>query len=606
MSYHIEGKDIVMNGFEKGISDSVYSGVGDMRNMEIVGYPGESSVALATAQVTKPAIFNAVAFTSVASTDRLTVASVTGLYAGSAIVLNTNSSTGLSTGKVYYVQNIVGLTFQLSLGAAITTPVNFSTDGSGTLTTYQFAGTSPVAYYADTTGGLAGINSIFVTDNNAQLWAFMNQALTDLPANTLIFMGNIGGVAASAIKGTTGINIWNGYLFLFGTVTVGTDVADVGDLLFDPATAWDYTWQNLDTRSLNSVINSLVSSEDGNLYWISSEGLGSLIETPGDSFDPSDSASYSLANGDALLLPEEDNANCIAELGSNLLIGAQKNFVYVWNKIDAGFSGLLNIPDYFTSFIVAASNNAYVFAGTRGRIYITNGSGIDLYKKIPDYVTGLVNPFFQWYDANFGRNQLYFAFGVRNSAGTLQDLCSGAWAIDLESDALRMLNKTSDAAYAGTVRMVTPRPGNNTGSATSGVVGNSIAIGYYNSTASYIDYSTAVPYTNYESFLHTEMIPVGTVLDPFTPSQIEWKTSAPLVSGEGVRISYRTNIAANFTQIGESTTAGEISGLFQTNFEKAQWVQFLVETKSTSSTPSYARLTEIRVRDWPSGVNNKN
>jgi len=606
MSYHIEGKDIVINGFEKGISDSVYSGVGDMRNMEIVGYPGEASVTLGTAQVTKPAVYNAVAFTSTASTDRLTVASMSGIYAGTAIVLNTSSSTGLSTGTVYYIQNIVGLTFQVSIGPASTTPVNFSTDGSGTLTTYQFSGSSPIAYYADNTGGLAGINSVFMTDSEAKLWVFMNQVITDVPANSLIFMGNIGGVAASGIKTITGINIWNGYLFLFGIVTVGTDVADVGDLLFTPAAAWDYTWQNLSTRSSNGVINSLVSSEDGNLYWISSDGLGSLIETPGDSFDPGDSASYSLANGDALLLPEEDSANCIAELGSNLLIGAQKNFVYVWNKIDAGFSGLLNIPDYYTSFIVAASNNAYVFAGTRGRIYITNGSGIDLYKKIPDYVTGLLNPFFQWNDANFGRNQLYFAFSVRNSAGTLQDLCSGAWAIDLESDALRMLNKTSDAAYAGTVRMVTPRPGNNTSSPVSGILGNSIAIAYYNSTASYIDYSTSTPYTNYESFLHTEMIPVGTILDPFTPSQIEWKTSAPLVAGEGVRVSYRTNISANFTQIGETTTAGVLSDLYQTNFEKVQWVQFLVETKSTASTPSYARLTEMRVRDWPSGVNNKN
>jgi len=622
MSYTIEGKDIVITGFEKGIADSPYAGIGDMRNIEIISTPGEAAVALGTTGVTKPPVFNATSFTATASNDTITVASTSGMYAGTAIVLNTNSAGGLSTGKVYYVQNLTSTTFTLSLGAGTTTAVNITADGSGTFTTYQFADSGPVAYFPDTTGALAGVNSVFVTDANGHVWTFFQSSIGTFPANTLVFMGNIAGVVTSGIPSISGITVWNGYLFLLGIVTAGTDIASVGNLLFDPASCWTYTWQNLDTRSTDGVNPTLVSKEDGNLYWCSSDGLGSLIETPGSSFNPSTPATYTLNNGDALLVPETDEATCIAELGQNILIGGLGSFVYVWNKIDPGFSDLLNVPDNFTKKIIATNQNAYIFAGTRGRIYITNGSGIDLYKKIPDYLTGLFNPFYVWGDASFGRNQLFFSFYVRNSAGTIQSLCSGAWAIDLDSEAMRMLNKTSDASYGGIVRMVTLRPSDNTGSPLSSVVGNNLAIGWYNgSNTSFIDVSTAVPYTNYESYMELDMIPVGTFLDRFTPTQIEWKTSMPLGGGgtlEKIRISYRENLLDAFTVIGETqatgtnvvgtttgtTTGYAVSDYFSANFQNIQWVQLKVELASNSTTPTYNRLTEVRIRDWPSGKNN--
>ena len=169
MSYRIEGKDIVLDGFEKGIADSPYSGPADMRNIELLAVPGEASVALATTTITQPPVFNAVSFTAAAATDRLTVASTTGLYEDAAIVLNTNSATGITTGVVYYVRNIVGLTFQLS-AAAISSVIDITVDGSGTLTTYQYAANSPVSYWVDSTGGILGVNSTFYADGAGHVW----------------------------------------------------------------------------------------------------------------------------------------------------------------------------------------------------------------------------------------------------------------------------------------------------------------------------------------------------------------------------------------------------------------------------------------------------
>lgn len=604
MAYHIEGKDIVINGFEQGISDSIYTGAADMRNMETLTVPGEASVSLATSNLTLPPVVTALAFTAIASTNIFTVASTSGWYEGMAINFpSIVGAPGFSTATVYYVRNISGNTFKISVSPNGST-LDVTLDTSGTLTSYTYAVNSPISYWNEIDGSLSGVNATILSDSTAQVWVYFQGSVGTLPQNTLIFMGNIGGVAASGAKTPNGVAVWNGYLFLIGTVVAGTDILNLGNFITGgPAANWTYTWHSLNGQGSNGAIDILASQEDGNLYFVSTNGLDSIILTPGDSFDPVTPATYTI-NSPAVAVPATDEATCIAELGATILIGGRNSFVYVWDKLAPGFSGLLNVPDTYIYKIVATNQNAYVFAGVRGKIYLTNGSGMDLFKKIPDYLTGSLNTLYNWEDASFARNQLYFSFIAKSPAGTTLDTVAGAWVIDLDNDALRMLNKVSTSGYAGVVRMITPRPPSNSGSPTSDIVGQNITMGWYeNNGNSVISVSSADPYTNYESYLDTELIPVGTFLDPFTPSQIEWKTSAPLVAGEEVRISYRPYGSGSWTVIGTSTTAGNVSDLFKANFQKVQWVQFRAETKSTATTPSYTRLTEIRVRDWPSGKN---
>lgn len=516
------------------------------------------------------------------------------------------ATSGLSESTVYYVRDISGNTFKLSLapeGAAI----NLTSDSVGTLTTYQYGnqrGTgakAPVAYYLDRQGVWNGVPSTLLTDGSNYAWVVLSSTDGVLDANKLIFLGNIGGIGSDATV-ETGIVYWNSYILLFGG-SGSIDYANVSTLnTSGPATAWSYGWKTVTLSALNGRIPVVSAKEDGNLYFGTSSGVGSIIETPGDSFDPTDATSYTYTS-DALSFPESDKITCMAELGNLLILGGRNNFVYTWDKLSPGFNGLLNVPDVFTYAIVALNNNAYMFSGVRGRIYITNGSGVELYKKVPDYVTGTVNPYIIWRDANFNRNQIYFSFSAQNNALTDQGTVSGVWALETETGAMYLLNKTSNSGYTGTTNMALPMPPLTAGG--NPPPGAGVMIGWYSGSTYTLDIGTSTPYTNYESYVHTDMIPVGTFLDPFTPSQIEWKTSAPLVSGESVRVSYRTNISDSFTTIGTSSTAGVLSDLYQTNFQKAQWVQFRVETSSTASSPSYTRLTELRIRDFPSGKDSR-
>jgi hypothetical protein len=603
MAYSIQGKDIVLAGFESGIAETPYAGVADMRNVELISVPGEASVEPILAAAAVPPTVTALAYSADATTDTLTVASTTGWYNGMAIVLAANTATGLSNGVVYYVHNLTSTTFTLTPAPSLSGVINITTNGTGTLTSYLYGGTgSPYSYYIDRNGSLAGSNATYLVDAKNYVWVILTEAQQDIPANTLIFMGNIG---VTSFTPTSGISIWNGYILLW--TFQGIDYARANTAwVTSVTTAWNYLWEVTSNQSVSGRIGTLVSKEDGNQYWTSTSGLGSIIEQPGSSFNPTNAATYAITD-DALLLPETDESTCIAELGSLILIGGRTSFVYLWNKIDPGFSGLLNIPENFTNNIVATSQNAYIFAGNRGRIYITNGSGVDLYKKFPDYIVGALNPIIRWQDANFGRNQLYFALTATDMDATAINTLAGIWAIDLDTDALRMINKTTNTAYQGTVRMVSERPPSNSGSPTLGIKGNGLQVGWYESTTVGVDVATTgTPYTNYEAYIQTDMIPVGTFLDPFSPSQIEWKTSVPLVAGESVRVSYRSNLSESFTVVGTSSTAGQLSDYYQANFQKVQWVQFLIELKSTASTPSYCRLTEMRVRDFPSGKDSNN
>jgi hypothetical protein len=609
MAYRIEGKDIVISGFEQGIADTPYSGIADMRNIDIISVPGEASVNFDQTTVSKPAVFSATAYTAQNAGDTITTASTTGLYVGTAIVLASNTAGGLSNSIVYYVLNIVGNTFQVSLNPGGSAVV-ISSDGAGTFTTYQYGNQrgilaqAPVSYYVDRSGAGSGVGTTYIIDGSNYAWAIFATSIGTVPANSLIFLGNIGGAGASSTPGS-GTVVWNQYLFLFGG-TGTLDIMNIGTFISSgPVSAWTYNWKTgLGVTATRSRIATLLSQEDGNMYWTSAVGLGSLIETPGDTFDPTDANSYAITST-AVALPPNDEATCIAELGANLLIGGRLAFVYVWDKLSLGFNSLLNVPDLFTTNIIATSQNAYVFSGVRGRIYITNGSGIDLYKKFPDYLTGTVSPYIRWIDASFDKDEIYFSATATDNANTVLTTIAGSWAIDLETDALRMLNKLTSSGYSGTPSMVVPAPRASAGSTATNVPGTGVLVGWFSGSTYNVDMGLSTPYANYESYLQTDMIPVGTFLDPFTPSQVEWKTSVPIVSGEGIRVSYRTNLNDSFTTIGTTTTVGALSDMYQTNFQKAQWIQLQAELDSTTTTPSRVRLTELRIRDWPSGKNSR-
>lgn len=618
MSYRLEGKDIVISGFEQGIADSPYQGIADMRNVNLVSIPGEASVNYSLSALTLPPAVNAASFTADAATDVITwTPGDLTLYKGCAIQLNTNSAGGLATGTVYYIGSISGSTFKLYTNItdalSASSAVNVSSNGSGTFTTFQLAKPTHTTIDAGETfnSSSRGVPRLatYLVDTKNQVWLLIppgsfTGTLGLFQANTIVYAGNIN----SPTSGLNSICVWSGYLFLF--MTNRTDIWHI-NISTAPASTWTSSWGGL-TLTEGIVSLDAIAAQDNAIYACNGNTIASLLENAGSTFDPATPGTYT-ANTAALALPDGEKAACLAELGTNLMIGGTRSVIYPWDRVSTSFSYPLIVPERYISKIVSTNSNAYIFAGNRGRIYVTNGANVDLYKKIPDYVSGVVQPYYLFNGpgqasattangvtpygaAIYWRNQLYFTFTSTDNDGISLTTTTALWAIDVASGAMRVVSKMSYNTYSGTIPVIVPNM------ATFSPGGEGLFCGWTDANGTPgIDASVSTPYTNYETYIDLDMIPVATYIDPFSPSQIEWKTSAPLVSGEAVRLSYRTNITEAFTVIGTSSTAGVFSDMMQANFQKVQWLQLRAELKSTASTPSYTRLTEIRIRDWPSG-----
>ncbi len=229
--------------------------------------------------------------------------------------------------------------------------------------------------------------------------------------------------------------------------------------------------------------------------------------------------------------------------------------------------------------------------GNRGRIYVTNGSQVQLYKKVPDHISGTVEPYFTWGGATSARNQLYFSLTATNNTGTAINQYGGIWAIDVDTGALRMTNKLSYDTYAGYATAMIAQPQTGT------PAGSGMYFGWIDGAGAFgIDQTSSNPYTGSQTTIDFDLIPIGTYQQPKNFNRIEFKLTKPLVANESVVLNYRLNFSATYEAIPITSVVGQFSANGPINFENAQWLQIQAVQNSTTSSPSYVRLKEIRIK----------
>lgn len=593
MAYRIEknGKDldIVIDGWEKGIADDPYEGIADIRNVTLLSVPKEAAVGFANTAIILPPVYNAVAFTVAASTDIFTVTTTAGFYTGMAIVINSLSGgTGLSQtpgSNTFYVKTITATTFQVSTSPTTGSTLNITLDGSGTLSTAQF-GTpvdscnAPSQTFAAPSG--KNFKVPLIIDNNGLVWLVGNGG-DGVALNALQFCGNTNHTVVGNPT-SLGVCAWKGYLFVFEDSAI--DYIRLSNLVTGPNGNWVAGWKGITTATTG---HKAIAATDDAMYFCNATTVGSLLQTAGSTFNPVTASTYTY-NDSALQLPTFDYSTCLAQLGISLLVGGINSFIYPWDRVSTSFNYPLVVAEPYIKNIVSTNASAYIFAGNRGRIYLTNGANVQLFKKFPDQLSGTETPYYDWGGAIYLRNQLYFGISATTNANVAVSNFAGVWAIDLDKEILYLLNSLSTGSYAGSVPVIL-EPGNIV------PAGNALLVGWINGSGSGgIDTGTSSPYTNYEAYIDTDMIPVGTYFKPKTNAQIEYKLSKPLVSGESIRIAWRGNLTDAFTTVATFTTIGLVANATPVNFEKQQWVQLRISMASTASTPSYDKLREIRIR----------
>lgn len=616
MAYKVDDWDnsIVISGFERGIADSPYNGISDMRNVNVISVPGEASVNFATSKISPPRITGSIIVTGLSS-NTLSFSAVNNLESGHSIQFSqVGGLTGVGTTQVYWVTganqtggSITSCTLASDYERATPVVIGGAATGTPTFTVFNVA--KPKHFDKSSSG------NYFMIDSLGQVWANTQttysgywQHTGNLPPSA----SNTHGNGLVVYESSQGVGSGR-YVFAFHDHSI--------DFLQDDSSySWVYQWNPLtgSTGSYSASPTAVLNSTTGNysheamvgrdnvVYYCDQSFIGSFFEKSGSVFVPTTVATYTFAKK-ALALPSLDIANCLAELGTNLMVGGFGNAVYPWNRISTSFTYPILLAESVISKLVTVNTNTYIFAGNRGRIYVTNGAQAQLYAKVPDHLSGTVEPFFTWGGATSARNQIYFGlYASKNSDLSVISQYGGLWAIDLDTKAIRLTNELSYADYTGyasALMSIVPVPTN---------TGNSPGIGMYigwentvGSGAGGIDSTfapsglTSSPYASSQAYIVSDLIPVGTYQKPRDFERIEYKLSRPLVSGESVTIQQRlifNTSDTGFTTILTDSTAGNFSGNGPVNFKNAQWLQLKVILNSTASSPSFVRLREIRIK----------
>lgn len=462
------------------------------------------------------------------------------------------------------------------------------------------------AYYTDGTyiGSIFPDTSLRTGVANVQSYAKYSAAtatctITQLLAGSIPSAGpNVGQAGFSRIPA------------VFFAATGGTKPASitVGTVYYIQYATGNHTFEVYDALTGGSA-KDMQTGASGvqyyNTFWPLSVAAGAYGSTPLMVFTPQ-----------RLNLPIFEIAQCMTEIGNLVIIGGRTAALYPWNQVDVLPSSIIPLPEQDVKQLLTANQMVYVFAGYKANIYITDGNTASLVLKVPDYCAGVpgtpasyIEPRFTWGGVGFVKGRVYFS--VLDQTLVSQSItqekagnCGGIWSfyptqnIAFNQDsgpALHLENQNSYGTYNGYATVIIPWFDQNLKAPRywSGWQSTIVA-----ASATYgIDQTYTGPVGT--AIVETDFIPVGTMLNKYTPKQIEYKLAAPLLAGETVTMEWRKNTTDAWTSSGnaivEGTTA--LSGYFNANFQGAQWVQLRVTLHPFEGTnTSYTRLSQVRMR----------
>ena len=590
MAYRLEktagGKSLVIDGWEQGTAQSPELGV-NIRNCNIESVTNTVRPSWRS-NLSSIAAFT-LTFTADATTDIITLsgtgATTIDFNFSSIQVSNSGGAlpAGLSATTTYYMIITGGLgagTYKLATtlaNAYAGTAINITDNGTGTqsisntasavsMGTINYMINAPVILNTGLT-----VFYQFALDNTGKLWYYSSQSQWIIvPGNSS--SNNVGNGLAYFVSsgGTT-------YLFCYTNASV--DVLNVSTFITALSATWNTGWFALNTANGYTGSHAALIGQDNKVYSCDGRYVDSISEVNGKSFAPGDSTTY-VQNNKALTLPSYASAQCLEELGQNLLVGDKySNYIYPWDRVSTSFIIPMRVAENNIQKMKNVDNTVFILAGTKGHVFQTTGYQVQRIMKIPEYITGG--------DVTWG--------GMEKVSSSL---------------VFGMTAPTS--AAGGTYKLYT-----NVGQFAGSIVGSLISdetpsIGATNVTAILSDMTptefyfmgyaggidlldTTNRYSNYESYVESDIIPVGSFLEPATYQNIEYKLDYAPTSG-GVRLSWRTNLQPSYTVIKDFNCASVISDFTSLAVQNVQWLQIKAEIKGGTGFIDCPRLREIRLR----------
>lgn len=564
-------KPLTIESPRQGISASPLVGYGDVRQLDIFSVPGVARLNNLTAKKSSTTVVGRVNWMVKNPT---TPAEVYALDADGKLYKSADSGAtwALVAGNSFTVTIASPAVFSATAhGLVANDTVVFATTGA--LPTGLTAGTT---YYVIAAGLTADAFQVSTSQGGSAVNTTGTQSGTHTFKPTLGMAGQ-------------GLAIWKGYVF----------VARAARLDVYSGSTWTNNWKTIDSDALWHPM--FVSKNDSMLYGGAGKYVFSVEELT--TFAPATAASFTFTS-QALDLPPNYRIKCIEELGNNLMLGTWQGTnvydlrvadIFPWDRSASSFGQPITLNDFGVHALLNTGNSLIVLAGIDGQVYLSDGVGAVPVAQIPQSIADISGgKYLDFYPGAICNWKRKVYFGV-SSGGTATSIAGmGVYSLTRTSKGNILVNEhlisTGSDGDGEIVKIGALVP----------VTRDNLLIGWQDATAYGIDNITVGSYaTTYTGYFTSPLYRVGTSNHTRKFQEVEINLARPLRSNEGIKLSYRSDLTASFTDFltwDYATYAGELSHttiLSKPTFDipASELLQIKVSLTGTTTTPDLISVT---------------
>ena len=408
----------------------------------------------------------------------------------------------------------------------------------------------------------------YCIDDNSRVYTFTQENFNKVYKLSSGTWTELSGFTNSPIYG---IAFWKGYIILIHS---NGNMDASGD---DGAT-WTNSFDTI-TSSSAGTNPTIVSRQNGNLYIGNEYYVERLEEVTGKTFDPTDNTTWTLTNGN-LDLPSDYEITHLAELGNNLVMACDNRTndavsdIFSWNYSDvSSFDVGPRIWETRIRSLLSINNLLYIQGSGNSNWYVSNGVSVQRFARIPRTLVDLSTlKFDMWNRISFYYDgRIYFGLGSNNT----DVYPAGVYSLDINTKVLNLEqiistgnDGTLDAVWIGA--LIPP----------TGVTFNYRVCWYDENESAGSKYGVddlgSARYTDDKAYMVSQFIRVGTTLASRTFSDIQIELTKPMVSGDSVKIAFRTAQNGAWTHINTWNTVGDQSLYVEWGEPELKDVQFKI------------------------------
>lgn len=405
----------------------------------------------------------------------------------------------------------------------------------------------------------------------------------------LLSITNADFVQATNLSQGWDVCVWNSSYTVVSYAQSGTGY--IGVIYHDPTTN-SATWNAGEISSLDGThYIKLIMGKDGYMYFTNGNNLGRITAISGTGGSVSVTSTSTMSGG--FVLPKNTYGVTLSTIGDKLLIGTQKGYSYsvrdqfgyaglvIWDYVSANADNIIEINENGFNAMISNKNQAYFSAGNDGNIYVTDGTNYQKIKRLPFNRSGFYVASSWVYPNAMCINQRgNLLVGLSANYDANSPTTTGIWEIGLMKDFpthLPFFSRDGNLGNVSNVRFGSVRV----------LDDNSLAYGVQSgSTYELSRTSVTALNTGYTARWRTQAYLVSDARNKKTFEQLEFLFSKPLIANQGIKISYRTNLTDDFTEIGTwtyATLGGILSHFASAEITNSEIVQFEIALNYTSA-----------------------